>query len=122
MLFALNVTFVGLFVVFLWLIILSVIIFVFSKSISARRANTEAAPKNTAAGASVLKISEDYKKDAPAEDISGDELITVLTAAVLASMKPGAESNIRVKSFRRIPQGSPAWNVTGRLEHIAGKL
>jgi sodium pump decarboxylase gamma subunit len=52
----------------------------------------------------------------------GDELIAVITAAVLASMEKKPECRIQVKSVRRIPQASPVWNLAGRTELLSDKL
>lgn len=55
------------------------------------------------------------------EDLSDDELIAVLTAAVM-SMQSNSNIKLRVTSFRRIPQSSPVWNTTGRIERLEDKL
>lgn len=52
-----------------------------------------------------------------------EELIAVLTAAVAAYMGGGdPQCNLRVKSFRRIPQGSPEWNRKGRYDLLKSRL
>ena len=116
-----NVVFVGITVVFLALIILSLIIYASGKFFSAKN-NTRNVKEIDNNEASVLEIDEDEKIDAPYNNLSNDELVAVLTAAIQASMRSRPECNIRVKSFRRIPQSSPVWNVTGRNEQLAGKL
>jgi len=55
-------------------------------------------------------------------DLPEDELIAVLTAAVSACMKPGVQSKIRVKSFRRIDSNAPMWNLVGRFDRIRTKI
>lgn len=55
-------------------------------------------------------------------DLPEDELIAVLTAAVSACMKPGVQSKIRVKSFRRIENNAPIWNLVGRFDRIRNKI
>lgn len=51
-----------------------------------------------------------------------ENLVAVLTAAVLASMGIEPEYKIRVKSFRRIPQSSPIWNIAGRTDNVTDGL
>lgn len=118
---AINTTFVGLTVVFLALILLSLAIFVFSKFLNIKKESNGKTP-DVKDEASILEIDEDEELDAPSDDLSDDEIVAVLTAAVLASMRARPESKIRVKSFRRIPGIAPAWNATGRLEQISAKL
>jgi hypothetical protein len=50
-----------------------------------------------------------------------DELIAVITAAVAASLNRTTH-NIIVRSVRRIPSVSPAWNRAARLDLTAPKL
>ncbi|NMB33998.1 MAG: sodium pump decarboxylase subunit gamma [Clostridium sp.] len=45
------------------------------------------------------------------------EIILVISAAV-ALLKADTNDNLVVKSFKRIPQTSPVWNTTGRIEQI----
>ena len=54
-----------------------------------------------------------------------NELIAVLTAAVIAAMggtglsggSPSA-GNLKIKSYRRVPNNLPAWNIAGRNDVI----
>jgi len=117
--FALNVTFVGIFVVFLALVMLSIIVFLFSRIFSIKKTETKNELNSARLETSVSKTDEDIKNYATGD---GDELLSVLTAAVLASIKSGPDYTIQVKSFRRIPQNTPVWNIAGRTEHIASKL
>jgi Oxaloacetate decarboxylase, gamma chain. len=50
-----------------------------------------------------------------------DEIIAVITAAI-ASMESRPNIKLEVKAIRRIPQSSPVWNTTGRLERLARHL
>ena len=118
---ALNVTFVGMFVVFLSLIILSIIIEYTGKVFSAKNSKNDVNPGNS-------KITRgnpaDLKNEANeiADNVSGnDKIVAVITAAIAAYLGSGSENNIRVRSIRRVPQSTPVWNVAGRMEHIAGK-
>ena len=49
-----------------------------------------------------------------------DELIAVISAAVAASLN--RSTPIIVRSFQRIPTGSPAWNRAARYDLTASKL
>lgn len=54
-----------------------------------------------------------------AEDM--DELIAVITAAVVASLNSSTH-NVIVKSIKRTPITSPAWNRAARLDLTTNKL
>lgn len=117
---AINLTFVGITVVFLALIILSLSIYVFSKIIEStgkKNINKATEQKNES---SVVEIDE--KSSDIENSTSNEELVAVITAAVMACMKRTPGCKIQVKSFRRIPQTSPAWNIRGRNEYINNKL
>lgn len=62
----------------------------------------------------------DRKCDTP--DLANEELVAVITAALMASMKQDTECKIKVKSIRRIPNASPVWNLAGRSEYLSNKL
>ena len=117
-----NLTVVGILVVFLALVLLSIIISISGKIFNIKRSS----PKNDSVTAknkaSILEVNGDKKLDAPDGDLSNSELVAVLTAAVQASLRRTSECKVRIKSFRRIPQTSPAWNLRGRNEYISGKL
>jgi hypothetical protein len=51
----------------------------------------------------------------------GDELLAVITAAV-ASMEVRPGYKLVVRSMRRVPQASPVWNATGRVERLRRNL
>jgi len=109
---AFNTTFVGLTVVFLSLILLAIII-VFSRVLRLRKGSPKHTPHH-------IKDDEFLHKKSCSSP--GNELIAVITAAILSSMKTSPGCKIRVGSIRRIPQSSPVWNLTGRSEYLAGKL
>lgn len=52
---------------------------------------------------------------------SDDEVMAVISA-VVASLNTRPGHKLVVKSFRRIPQVSPIWNTTGRVERIRRNL
>jgi len=122
---ALNVTFVGLLVVFIALILLSLIISLFSKIINTGKTGGKKDGMNARDnGVSVPETQKDVETESAlyAESKDDSELIAVLTAAVIAAMGGSAEPSIRVKSYRRIPQVSPVWNTVSRKEQLAAKL
>jgi hypothetical protein len=49
-----------------------------------------------------------------------NEIIAVIAAAL--SMYETQGIKLKVKSIRRLPQLSPVWNLTGRLERLSEKL
>ena len=120
---AINLTFVGITVVFIALILLSLIIYVSTKLLTIKKSGR--AKKDAITDeASILEIDED-------EDISlgkaisnkpDVELVAVIMAAIQASMTPESQCRLVIKSLRRVEQSSPVWNRAGRLEHIANKL
>lgn len=120
--FVINLTIVGILVVFLALVFLAAILTIFGKVFSINKNAVKNDPVTARNGASVPEVNEDKKLDAPDGDPSNDELVAVLTAAVLSSLRRPPECKIRVKSFRRIPQTSPIWNLRGRSEYLSGKL
>jgi glutaconyl-CoA/methylmalonyl-CoA decarboxylase subunit delta len=108
----LNISLIGITVVFLALVALSLIIFVFSKLFSAGRT-----VKENKKGITITSV-----KDTLGNNVQDEELIAVLTAAVVSCMREKTMSKIKAKSYRRIPQNSPVWNMTGRMEQILSKL
>lgn len=143
MIFALNVMFVGIFVVFLSLILLSVIIALFSRALAGRKTKTGGGSGNTNTDTAINNsgdvVSIDNSVDCAAQDsvISNEiisasavnsidddtELVAVITAAIIAGgfyTSPGHK--LIVRSIRRLPQISPIWNIAGRTELISNKL
>ncbi|NJD01311.1 MAG: hypothetical protein FIA99_01635 [Ruminiclostridium sp.] len=120
---ALNLTFVGMTVVFIALILLSFIIFISTKFLAVKK-NGRAKKNTTKDEASILEIDddEDMNLDIPAFGRPDEELVSVMMAAIKAGMSPESQCSLRIKSFRRIEQSSPVWNRAGRLEQIAKKL
>ena len=120
--FEITVTLVGIFVVFMALVLLSLIIYTASKILNIRRKAPKIESYTDKDRAPILKVSGDERTDAPDGSPSDEELIAVLTAAALAGLRRSSECKIRVKHFRRIPQTSPPWNLRGRNEYISDKL
>jgi len=117
---ALTVTFVGLFVTFLALIILAFLISLNSKVF----AITIPKHDKTAGNSENKKISNLAKKKGSAANNALDEseLIAVLTAAVMASMQTTPDFKIRIKSFRRIHKISSVWGAAGIAEQTGSRF
>jgi len=49
--------------------------------------------------------------------VENDELIAVIAAAI-AAMETRPGYRLVVRSMRQVPQTSPAWNTTGRIERL----
>jgi Na+-transporting methylmalonyl-CoA/oxaloacetate decarboxylase gamma subunit len=115
---AANLIFVGLVVVFSALIILAIAISAFKlfdffgKKSSSKETNSFRINDNL--GVQTINNSDN--------DLSNDELIAVISAAVASVMGSRPESKIKVRSIRRLPQVSPIWNTTGKVEQILSKL
>jgi len=103
---------VGISVVFLALIALSFAIYVFGKVMVNGAKNKKEKPvREKLENVGSIEVNSDVNDDA--------ELIAVITAAIQASLvKAGIspECKIIVKSFKRIADGTPVWNSTGRKE------
>ena len=66
----------------------------------------------------VQKPSEPVKESVKSDD---GELIAVLTAAVAASLNTSTY-NLKIKSFRQLPNGVTRWGTAGVNENLANKL
>lgn len=121
-----TVALTGITIVVMTLLALALLITVVSLAIRSiiGKAPADNSSKRSEAAVDTKAIEE--KNEQPQEpvqtDASNDELIAVLTAAVLAGMNNRPECKIRVKSFRRIPEASPTWNLKGRYEQLLNKL
>ena len=110
------VTLLGLFIVFLGLIILIGCIKLMSKVTARIRENAEAA-KQAAKPAPAPVIVPEPVAEAAAEKtgMDQDELIAVITAAILAAAKPEKGKKLVVRNVRR----TSAWAAAGRAEQIS---
>lgn len=107
----------GLIIALLALIILGFVLFSRKKSPSSVESKkADSAKEDASYRAEPLETGSEF------DELSDEELIAVLTAAVMASMGNDPECKLKVKSFRRIPQTAPIWNTVGRSEYISGKL
>lgn len=119
---ALNLTFVGLFVVFSALLILAILIAISSKafSFSVSKKN-KTANKADAVTIDEPLLTENYA-EVETESKNTNELIAVLTAAVMASLQRVPDFKVRIKTFRRIHKNSSPWNSAGITEQINNRL
>jgi sodium pump decarboxylase gamma subunit len=120
---AINLTFVGIVVVFAALIILSYCIVLLSKILSfANGRPSGTSTNNKDKETAISEVNESANVNLSENDVTESELIAVLTAAIQASLGIKSENKIMVKSFRRIPVTAPAWNAAGRVEQISARL
>jgi sodium pump decarboxylase gamma subunit len=123
---AANVIFVGITVVFISLVVLSYCITLFVKILGLKKNRAE----STDSVNNQTPISEaDIDNETGASDIesahsefSDQELVAVITAAIMASGRTRPESKIRITSYRRVPLNSPAWNAAGRAGILSSRL
>ena len=59
--------------------------------------------------------------DETINDTDEEEIIAVITAAIAASLNRSTH-DIVVKSVKRVPYHTPAWNRAGRNQQITGRL
>lgn len=110
----LMVTALGLTIVFSVLIILMIVLYLFK--LIFYKAPTKAAAVEAAPTASAAPVAEPVK-----DDMDEEELIAVLTAAVAASLNTSTY-NLKIKSYRRVNNNTPAWNKAGVTETINNRL
>lgn len=110
----LQVTVIGLAIVFAVLILLMLIL-MGMKYIFARegKPQTVQTPVNSQ--------TENIDELNTADDVDDEELIAVLTAAVAASLNTSTY-NLQIKSYRRIGNSSPAWNQAGLRDTIDSRF
>jgi sodium pump decarboxylase gamma subunit len=116
---ALTLTIVGMGVVFAALVILAFTISLLSKAVNLNK-NTEK-PANVASNtvnADTISNEISTNNEVSANNENDEQLVAVITAAIMASMKHNPDFKIRIKSFRRIPDSSPAWNTAGKLATV----
>ena len=114
-----EVTIIGLAIVFAVLVILMIVLMLFKvffyKEPAKASSAAASAPIQTAAPA----VSAASAKESEPED--DEELIAVLTAAVAASMNTSTY-NLKIKSYRRVPNTRPAWNRAGISDTIGNRF
>lgn len=118
---ALTVTLVGLFVVFSALIILAFLISLSSKVFAIKMPIHNKDTNNSKAD-KINHPANNNSKNTADNSQDKNELIAVLTAAVMSSMQQTPDFKIRIKSFRRIHKDSSAWNTAGIAEQISSRF
>ncbi len=113
----LSTTVIGLLIVFAVLIILMGVLMLFNKIFGKTEKKAAVEQPKPAAPVSAPAVKQ---VSAPAEE-SEEELIAILTAAVAASLNTSTY-NLKIKSYRRIPNNAPAWNKAGIKETIDSRF
>ena len=101
----LETTVIGLAIVFVVLIILMLVL-VAMKYIFGEKEPAKNKPVQP------VKPQAPAKTEKTESDMSEEELVAVLTAAVAASLNTSTY-NLKIKSYRRIGNNAPAWNRAG---------
>lgn len=110
---AFKLIFISAFIVFIALILLSFIIYLFSKIRFNRNINSSSS--------SDLFIDKASNSVLSNENLD-EELIAVLTIAISLYVNKKPNYKFKIKSFKRIKNSAPIWNTVGRNEYIANKL
>lgn len=107
---SIQVTILGLVIVFIGLAVLYFAIVLMEKLINRQQ------PK------AAIELKPDVLEVAPEEEAIDDtELVAVITAAVAASLHTSTH-NIIVRNITRLPDTTPAWAKVGRMERINNAL
>lgn len=114
-----EVTLIGLAIVFSVLVILMIVLMLFKVFLYKEPAKVSSAPAPDPIQAAAPDVSAvSAKKEEPEDD---EELIAVLTAAVAASMNTSTY-NLKIRSYRRVPNTRPAWNRAGISDTIENRF
>lgn len=117
---SLQVTLLGVSVVFLALALLFVIIMLLDKFVHQAESGAEKRKAKKTAAAAAREAADKPVTDVPVEDTQEEDvgqLVAVITAAVAASLHTSTH-NIVVKNIVRTPDTAPAWNRLGRMQQI----
>lgn len=109
-----QVTVVGLIIVFAVLVILMFIL----KLMKVIFAPKEEKVKEKPIAKETVKAAVVEEKEQSEDE---EEIVAVLTAAIAASLN-ASTYNLKIKSFRRIGNNSPAWNKAGLNETINSRF
>ena len=122
----LQVTVLGLSIVFAVLVILMIVLYLFrvifykdpKKQTEKVNEAKQIGMKNVQGGAeAVYTTDKNHNEPYEPDEIPEDELVAVLTAAVAASLNTSTY-NLRIKSYRRVDGRQNAWNRAGLTETI----
>lgn len=113
---SLQITVLGMGVVFAVLVMLMAIIKVMEKTMYKDPASKTESEKDTA----VAKVAE----DTTAAEVTGTdtdlELVAVIAAAAAASMGT-RPSNLIIRNIVRLPETAPVWSLSGRADLMASR-
>ncbi|MBA1334594.1 MAG: hypothetical protein HPY66_2498 [Firmicutes bacterium] len=114
---SLQVTLLGMLVVFLVLMLLMTIIMIMEKIMYGAASRAKPPVSKIEAGK-----APEPEKAGEAED-QGDELelVAVIAAAVAAGMGVQPDKLV-IRNIVRQPETAPAWNITGRMDQMAKRL
>jgi sodium pump decarboxylase gamma subunit len=118
---AINVTLVGIFVVFSALVLLSALIS-FSNKIFAYKKNNKGNDVNSLRDNKIEQIDTNDNLNPETNEENDGELIAVLTAAVMAHMKQTSDTKIKIRSYKRVTRSSSPWNSVGTVEQISSRF
>ena len=122
---SLQVTFLGVAIVFIALAMLFIIIMILDNFIHQAESGAAKRKEKKSAAEAALKASSDKPVPEPAvsetPQQNEDELVAVVSAAVAASLHTSTH-NIIVRNIVRTPDNSPAWNRLGRMQQIDRQL
>lgn len=118
--FALLVMLIGMLIVFFGLIILICLIKIMSFIIGAFSGKKKSAAPAPAPAAPVV-VPEPVAEAAADADANADELIAVITAALMAYNKDSNKTLV-VRSIRRAAAKTPAWAKAGRADQLASRF
>ncbi|MCD5410205.1 MAG: OadG family protein [Clostridiales bacterium] len=110
---SLQVTMLGIAIVFIALFVLYIVIRVMEKTIGKPVVSNQVKCEKRS-------VAQEYSEESN-EEIDNTELVAVITAALNATLNTTA-CNIVVKNIRRISDESPAWAKVGRTEQIGNML
>ncbi len=117
---SLQVTLLGVAVVFLALASLFIIIMLLEKFIHQAESGAEKRKTQKAMATATKETAGKPVTEVPVEDAQEEDsgqLVAVITAAVAASLHTSTH-NIIVKNIVRTPDTAPAWNRLGRMQQI----
>jgi len=118
---SLQVTLLGVAVVFVALASLFIIIMLLDKFVHQAESGAEKRKSKKTAAQTTTKEAADKSPGVVPEEESKEEdmgqLVAVITAAVAASMHTSTH-NIVVRNIVRTPDTAPAWNRLGRMQQI----
>ncbi len=109
------VTFLGMGVTFLILVILWGVISLMTRVLNQAQPKKEEKPAAAEAKAEPQPVVETVEKE------DDEELIAVITAAVAASLQTSIH-NIYVRNIVRVPDATPVWGKTARLDQMNSRF